>query len=381
METLASKKILEIITTSGKSIYGEYDDNATFDDALSAFFDNYNDRDRDINKYSFYSEYLKKYITEEDLNKKISTYKMPNMSKLKLSYYEGDQWTYKNSILLKIEHEYININIKIHQDQKTNYESKIRVYVHCYSCIEKLKDIINEKTKLLSNYYNLYFDDKLMDPQKIICDYHIRNGDTINLIKKSDSELEKEKILNIYIRNDEGMIKCPINGYSKIFDIKIKILEEEGILISDQCLKYENKDLDNNELASRYNIKEGSELILTTLNNNIEKYQIFSKILTGKTICLDVNKNMIVYDIKYLTQIKEGIPIDKQNLIFNGRLLLDEWKISDYNIKSENMIHLIMNLRGGMYHETSGRNGGFKPLEKKLFKIISRYAELNSTSL
>ena len=51
-------------------------------------------------------------------------------------------------------------------------------------------------------------------------------------------------------------------------------------------------------------------------------------------------------NVKYLIQLKEGIPIDQQRLVYNGIQLEDNRTIEDYNIKEELTIHLILRLRG-----------------------------------
>jgi Ubiquitin family. len=377
METLTlnpSECILEFRTLNGTSMYGIYDTNATFGDALSAFFDNYNYRNRFINKYSFYSEYLKKYITELDLCKKISTYCMPQKSMIKLDYYKGSPWTIKDNNELVMKYESININIEIHKknekEQKTEYESNFKINVHCYLSIQILKENLYGKTMLLPNQYDLYYGDKLMTCENDIANYNVKNEDTILLIKKSKSKLERERIFSIKIKNDNKIIKCDVNSYSTIFEIKKEILEKGGILVSEQCLKYGDIELEDNESISKYDIKPGSILTLTIISGKY--FSVTIKSLTGKITQLDISDNMLVYDIKYLIMKKEGVPIDCQRLIFSDIILSDECKVSKYNILPGNTLHYVMRLRGGMYHETSGRNGGFKLLEKIIFKIIPK---------
>jgi hypothetical protein len=59
--------------------------------------------------------------------------------------------------------------------------------------------------------------------------------------------------------------------------------------------------------------------------------------------------------VKQLIQNREGIPLDQQRLIFAGKQLEDDLTFAGSNITDDSTIHLMLRLRGGMYHFTSGR--------------------------
>jgi len=111
---------------------------------------------------------------------------------------------------------------------------------------------------------------------------------------------------------------------------------------------YLNNKKNQYKITENQNYLEDKSILKTPI-------RLFVKTLTEKTLTILIDYNDIILNLKRKIQEREGIPIDNQRLIFDGKQLNDDRKISDYNISKESILHLILSLRGGDWNEIGGK--------------------------
>ena len=87
---------------------------------------------------------------------------------------------------------------------------------------------------------------------------------------------------------------------------------------------------------------------------------IYACTLTGKKLYFDVEVCNTIGEIKEMIRRKEGIPLNQQRLVFEGKSLSDERTLSDYNINKGSRLDIFLVLRGG-----GGENCSFVDITNK----------------
>ena len=182
--------------------------------------------------------------------------------------------------------------------------------------------------------------------------YGIQLGSTLDMIPE---------FMYINIETSDGkVISIAVEESNKIKEVKEKLCMTETwktiscnqpAICSDcltddvrmspeeQTLIYTDILLEDDRMLADYNIKDGStfHFLLCPFGD----MQIFVKTSRGIIITLKVEASYTIKDIKYRILCKEGIPVDKQRLIFAGEQLHCDRRIFEYNVKNESTLHLV----------------------------------------
>lgn len=86
-----------------------------------------------------------------------------------------------------------------------------------------------------------------------------------------------------------------------------------------------------------------------------ESFSIDIKTLTGKIIPMTVTKETTVNEMKKQIETTEHYFPDQQRILYNGKELREDANLHEYSVQNNDILHLVLRLRGGMFHETSSR--------------------------
>ena len=120
-----------------------------------------------------------------------------------------------------------------------------------------------------------------------------------------------------------------------------KIIKNNDI---EYYILFNNEKINVDNTLINAGVKDGDIIELKYRGN---KYEIFIKTLTGKTLIFNVEPSDKIIYIKSLIHYFEGIPCDQQVLIYGGKQLEETRTFNNYGIPSGACLHLVLRLKRG----------------------------------
>ena len=182
----------------------------------------------------------------------------------------------------------------------------------------------------------------------------------------------------------ETQQKIDIFRFKLLTGENIEIFQEIRITIDEITNSIKQIELNNRNKTLEFKAKQ-----LKKAQSSIEDpiptaldtmFIIIAKTLFGQIIPLECNGLMTIIELKKLLNNIINDPPDQIRIIFKGKQLEDKSLVKDYGICLGDTIHIVLRLRGGMFHISTDAEGD-ELGESNTVKINCRYYERGIWSL
>ena len=141
-----------------------------------------------------------------------------------------------------------------------------------------------------------------------------------------------------------------VEQHATVRDLKKRISEVFNLSVDRIKLTCDNGQKiqlsDDSKVLSFYGLHSGSKVWLL-VTPEPAPFQVFLKNEKGQTSVYDVSPGETVTRFKAKVYNKEGVPVDQQRLIHNGKQFDDGRTLADYDVAVNSTIYLTLRLRGG----------------------------------
>ena len=251
-----------------------------------------------------------------------------------------ENYDIKSGAEIYVIHRLRFYNIKV---KRSKSSKQVKLRVDSATSVRRVKKMIEAIEGTPYRSQQLSLDGVCLEDKRRMGYYHTLISSKCRLV------LRREPQYQVFLRTLSGKtVALGVRGGDTVRHMKSVIYEKEGIRPDQQKLLLGGRVLRDEERLRDCGLHSGSTVNLS-LGLLGGAFQIFVKTPTGKNITtLNLVRSERVEYVKAEIEKIVGIPQHQQQLLFNGRKLIDELYLYEYNVQHEDTLQLVWAVRGGM---------------------------------
>jgi hypothetical protein len=212
----------------------------------------------------------------------------------------------KNGSIIDLEPKVITVQVR------TPDGKMIPVRIDPFDKIESIKAAVAEESGIEVPDQLMMFNEKELQDGDTADGAGLKNGSIIDL---------EPKFITVQVRTPDGkLIPVKIDPFDKIQSIKDAVADESGIEVPEQLLKFDGKELVDDETADAAGLKNGSIIDLEPLVLE-PSITIQVKCPDDKIISLTIQPSKTIEAIKQAVAPESGIEVADQILKYDNKKL------------------------------------------------------------
>ena len=232
-------------------------------------------------------------------------------------------YSIKDGAILKVEVTGHLLTIKMHMGKAIHF------LYNADDSIAEIKKVVQEKERIPPANQMFVFNGKeLQDDHQVLKDCNVGPNSTLHLLRK-----HRMQIRVVTHVGEGGSVQLPVQPGDTIEHIKQLIQVFKQLPATQQRIFHQGCELNDWMTLSDFCIQPGSTVYLVP-------QQLHIWISENASIALRYDENDSVASVKIAIQEKEGIPAEKQDLLFGELKLEDYHTLKECGIRNEYFLYL-----------------------------------------